>query len=277
MKIQAMLLRLYPREWRARYEQEFMALLEQDRTSILDLADVAWGALDAHMRPQVAAAKVASERRPIMEKARLVQWGGLAAMAGSLLFLPGWAGLSIFADNEYPYTTDLVDILCAAAFLTSVVLLLMGALAIGAAYARRSGVPGQAGIVIAVVGLVTALVGAGGQMAETMGTSGFSWWGLLMIGLFGQCTGMALFAASGLRQRLISPTGGYLIVAGTAGAIGAALFSIAFAVQGPETVLMAIEIVSIALFMMGVCVLGFLLWNRRDARSAQPDVLAAKA
>ena len=48
------LARLYPRAWRERYGEEFIALLEERGTSVIDALDVALGALDAHMRPQVS-------------------------------------------------------------------------------------------------------------------------------------------------------------------------------------------------------------------------------
>ena len=48
------LLRLYPREWRARYEEELVAMLEERPTSVADLFDTALCALDAHARPQIS-------------------------------------------------------------------------------------------------------------------------------------------------------------------------------------------------------------------------------
>lgn len=44
------LLRLYPRSWQDRYEEEFEALLEQRRFRIIDVLDIARGALDAQLR-----------------------------------------------------------------------------------------------------------------------------------------------------------------------------------------------------------------------------------
>ncbi len=44
---------LYPRAWRERYEEEFLALLEQRKVPFSDLMDVALGVLDAWLRPQV--------------------------------------------------------------------------------------------------------------------------------------------------------------------------------------------------------------------------------
>jgi len=47
------LVRLYPRAWRERYEEEFVAMLEQGPVSTKDVFDVALGAADAWLRPQV--------------------------------------------------------------------------------------------------------------------------------------------------------------------------------------------------------------------------------
>jgi hypothetical protein len=48
------LLRLYPRAWRARYGEEFAALLAETRLSPFVVCDVLLGALDAHLRPDLA-------------------------------------------------------------------------------------------------------------------------------------------------------------------------------------------------------------------------------
>jgi hypothetical protein len=50
------LLRLYPRAWRRRYEDEFAALLEHHPTSPRLILDIILGAIDAHLWPQVSAA-----------------------------------------------------------------------------------------------------------------------------------------------------------------------------------------------------------------------------
>lgn len=47
------LLRLYPRRWRARYGDEFLALLEQQAITPAVVFDVLLGALDAHLRSHV--------------------------------------------------------------------------------------------------------------------------------------------------------------------------------------------------------------------------------
>jgi hypothetical protein len=46
------LVRFYPRAWRDRYEDEFLALLEARPLTSRDVLDVVWGAVDAHLHPQ---------------------------------------------------------------------------------------------------------------------------------------------------------------------------------------------------------------------------------
>lgn len=46
------LVRLYPRAWRDRYEDEFLALLEARPPTSRDMIDTVFGAVDAHLHPQ---------------------------------------------------------------------------------------------------------------------------------------------------------------------------------------------------------------------------------
>jgi hypothetical protein len=75
------LVRLYPGAWRERYEEEFVAMLEQGPVSIRELFDVALGVMDAWLRPQV------------LYEGRLVM---VARMRGSVLaVLWAWAGVVV--------------------------------------------------------------------------------------------------------------------------------------------------------------------------------------
>ena len=75
------IVRLYPRAWRERYEEEFVAMLEQGPVTIKDLFDVVFGAVDAWLRPQV------------VYEGRLVM---VSRMRGSVLaVLWAWVGLVV--------------------------------------------------------------------------------------------------------------------------------------------------------------------------------------
>jgi hypothetical protein len=90
---------LYPRAWRERYEEEFVAMLEQGSVSIRGLFDIVLGAADAWLRPQVA------------YDGRLVM---VARMRGSVLaVLWAWVGL-VIAGVGFRKMTEYEDFVRAA-------------------------------------------------------------------------------------------------------------------------------------------------------------------
>jgi hypothetical protein len=55
MNVCRLLLRLYPRVWRMRYEEEMLALLESRPLAFSDCLDLIFGAIDAHLHPHLGA------------------------------------------------------------------------------------------------------------------------------------------------------------------------------------------------------------------------------
>lgn len=53
MSTEKYVLRLYPRLWRQRYEEEMLAMLEERHCSLFDTVDLFFGALDAHLHPHL--------------------------------------------------------------------------------------------------------------------------------------------------------------------------------------------------------------------------------
>jgi hypothetical protein len=78
----SVLLRLYPRAWRARYGDELAAMLEEHPASLLDRLDLIRGALDARLHPQVPGA-VATEQEILMHQRQLRVMPRSAASPGS--------------------------------------------------------------------------------------------------------------------------------------------------------------------------------------------------
>lgn len=74
------MVRLYPRAWRERYEEEFVALLEERPASVLVVYDVALGIVDAWLSPQVV-------------QERNVAFMGSRMRNSVLLVLWAWAGV----------------------------------------------------------------------------------------------------------------------------------------------------------------------------------------
>jgi hypothetical protein len=84
------LLRLYPADWRERYEEEFLALLEARPPTVRDRFDVIRGAIDARLHPQVrrtAQDPVSDDRAADLVIARRLGYG---AIVGGAVWLAGW-------------------------------------------------------------------------------------------------------------------------------------------------------------------------------------------
>jgi len=65
MSIEKYLLRLYPRIWRARYEEELLAVLEAHPLSFPDTIDLLLSAIDAHLHPYLGAKGMPLQERII--------------------------------------------------------------------------------------------------------------------------------------------------------------------------------------------------------------------
>lgn len=80
------LLRLYPRDWRERYGEEFLALLEERPPDALDHVDIVRGAIDARVHPQQRPASAA----PDPAKGRVSdRWLGVATTLGAVILVAG--------------------------------------------------------------------------------------------------------------------------------------------------------------------------------------------
>lgn len=92
---QPAILRCYPRAWRERYGDELAELLARERRSPRLALDLALGALDAHLHPQIDAQSQSRTRRAI----------GVAILA-ALLIGAGYLG-------QHPTTARTIDALTA--------------------------------------------------------------------------------------------------------------------------------------------------------------------
>src|SRR5919109_164064 len=77
-----LLIRLYPAAWRARYGDEFAALLEAGPLGPFDIADILLGALDAQLHLRGLGAASQTQKGFGMS----VRIGGYAAIIGGLLW-----------------------------------------------------------------------------------------------------------------------------------------------------------------------------------------------
>ena len=94
--MRAFLIRCYPARWRARYGEEFEALLEERPLGPFDVADILLGALDARLT-QGRAAGLTQGRRFSMS----LRIGGIAAMIGAPLWTAGFVvGSGTFLNGD---------------------------------------------------------------------------------------------------------------------------------------------------------------------------------
>ena len=84
----ALLLRLYPARWRARYGDEFAAVLGERPLGPFDVADVLLGALDAHLHLRGLGAASQHAKGFAMS----LRIGGYAAIVGGILWFVALAG-----------------------------------------------------------------------------------------------------------------------------------------------------------------------------------------
>jgi len=189
------LLRLYPVAWRARYGDEFEALLEERPLTPFDVADVLLGAVDAHIHRRGRAAS--QNRRGLTMTPRLA---GQAAVVGGLLMLIGL--LPLPKSSTFP-----------GAFV-----ILAGAGALVVALAGLSGSQSRqhpllvwAAFVIPAAGIVMLWVGGIALFLDASGGAG----SMLGVGLLTMLIGSALFAVITYRTRALPRAAAVVLGLGT--------------------------------------------------------------
>ncbi len=198
-----LLVRLYPAAWRERYEDEFLAVLEERPLSPFDAFDIALGALDARLRPRSLAIELAPRRNPPMN----VRIAGYAAIAGGALTL-----LFIVLGFALPYP---MNQLSAYLYPVVAVAFLVAVIGLSAVQGRRNPVLAWGAVIVPVAGLLVSLVGV-----FAMGTgdrpiiAGLSAWYLWSIGLSGFAIGSALFALATLAVGVFSRGGAIALLVG---------------------------------------------------------------
>jgi hypothetical protein len=84
--------RFYPAAWRNRYGEEFVALLEDRPPAALQVIDIVWGAIDAHLFPQARRGRFRVFTRVADSMHRFT---GLAALIAGLALFIGLVPLRI--------------------------------------------------------------------------------------------------------------------------------------------------------------------------------------
>ncbi len=193
-----LLIRLYPARWRARYGDEFAAVLEERLLGPFDVADVLLGALDAHLHLRGLGAASQHGKGFAMS----LRIGGYAAITGGLLWLFVLAANAI-NDGAESGTQVIGLALIAATVLTLVALVGLSAfqsrshpVLIWAAFA----IPAS-GAILGLLGVVAMIV-VGGTDTPIIG--GLSAWAISTVGVLALIVGSALFAVATWLTRSLS-------------------------------------------------------------------------
>lgn len=99
------LLRLYPRAWRTRYEDEFAALLEQCPFSLSDLLDIFIGAIDARLHPHIPRGEML-QGGPLLMVQRLHRTTFIGVCASIGFFVAGVAFEETTGDDYFVQATS---------------------------------------------------------------------------------------------------------------------------------------------------------------------------
>ncbi|MCU0506418.1 MAG: hypothetical protein MUE82_11745, partial [Chloroflexi bacterium] len=198
-----LLLRLYPARWRARYGDEFAALLAERPLGPFDVADVLLGAIDAHLHLR-GLGSWSEHRRGFPMSLRL---GAYAAIAGGALMLIGllWSALDA-ADSDPGIWL----------FLAGMLALLVALAGLSAFQAREHPALVWAAFLLPAIGGTVTVLGvlAMGLAPDQAIVGDLTGWFFFFIGLLATIAGSILFAAATWATGALPRTGA-IVLGGT--------------------------------------------------------------
>jgi hypothetical protein len=196
--MRAILIRLYPARWRARYADEFAVLLEERPLGPFDVADIVLGALDAQLRLGAHGADTAHGRDLSMS----LRIGGFAAIVGAgLLASAGFLSYDVIRVH---------DAVQPALLLSGLAALLVALAGLSAFQARVAPRVIWAAFGLTAIGTLVALVGS-----VAVKLFGDTYWAIGIGGLFAALVGSALFAITTYRTAALSRGAAVLLCAGS--------------------------------------------------------------
>jgi hypothetical protein len=196
--VRSLLIRCYPAAWRARYEDEFLAVLEERPLGPYDLVDILMGALDARLRSRGRRALDPGRGLPMS-----LRIGGFAAMVGAAL----WALAGLLSTGVAGPVSDSLPV---AMLMVGMIVMVVAMAGLSAFQARTH--PGTIWAAFAVTLIGTVLFFVGYLAMIWVGGDGF--WGVWFIGTMTVVAGSGLFAAVTYRTRVFPRAGSVLILAG---------------------------------------------------------------
>ncbi|MEO7117657.1 MAG: hypothetical protein ABIZ34_01660, partial [Candidatus Limnocylindrales bacterium] len=228
-RVSRLLIRCYPAAWRARYWDEFQALLAERPLGPFDVADVLLGAFDA--RIHLRGLSTSTTGRGFVMSLRL---GGLAAIAGAVM----WA--LVFA-LDFVTTSDDLGVIGGSLLMLGSIGFLVALVGLSAFQARRHPVLVWAGFIVPALGCVLTIVGmvlsvTGDSDREIIG--GASAWGLWFLGIIGILVGSGIFALTTYLTAALSRMAAGLLGIGSIGAVVAGIVDSGSGGDSNQTVLL---------------------------------------
>ena len=201
------LVRLYPARWRARYGDEFEAILEERPLGPFDVADILLGALDAQLRLRRVGADIHQGKGFSMS----LRIGGFASiLGGALLTVSIVLGIGLVGNVE-PVVPGILLVTGSAALLVALA-------GLSAFQARAHPVLSWAAVAVTAVGMLASIVGIVGMQ---LGAE--EYWMAFILGIFGAFMGSTLFAIATYRTAALSRRAAVLVGVGSVLSIGAGL------------------------------------------------------
>jgi hypothetical protein len=209
--MRSLLIRCYPAHWRARYEDEFLAILGERPLGPYDVADILLGAVDARLRSRRAGASHSKGRGLPMS----LRVGGISAIVGAVILAVSWFGTltgSLPLDGRV--LTGLIVL--------GLVFLLVALTILSAAQARVRprmvwaafglAALGAVGYTVGLLGLIGVNEGdlPAGSIGETIAPIAF------VVGGLAAVIGFALFGTATYRTGTLSRAGAVLLAVGPA-------------------------------------------------------------
>jgi hypothetical protein len=242
-----MLVRLYPSRWRARYGDEFAAVLGERPLGPFDVADVLLGALDAHLHLRGLGAASQSAKGFAMS----LRVGGWAAISGGVLWLLVLAGNAI-NNGGASFSPWLGYAIVGATLMTLVALV-----GLSAFQARRHPLLTWAAFAIPAFGAAVGLFGYAAVVltgdSDSARIGGISPWMIGSLGVVTMVLGSSLFAVATWRTRALSRSASVVLGSGAVLAV-LAMFGASGAVPSPIVIVPVIA--AIVAFPAGWIALG---------------------
>ena len=205
--MRSFLIRCYPARWRARYGDEFEAILEERPLGPFDVADILLGALDAQLRLRGRMSDIQQGKGFSMS----LRVGGFAAiLGGAILALSIVVGIGIVGNVE-PVVPGIL-------LVTGSLALLVALVGLSAFQARAHPILSWAAVAITAAGAIAAVGGVVG-----MQLLGDGYWNVMTLGFISALVGSTLFAIATYRTAALSRGAALLVGVGSVLSIGAGL------------------------------------------------------